>query len=80
MGCLNVTASRKNGIVVSSRRAGLFSAAASRIDAPKISCGLVCSVRTERTLEISPKHIFLMEANGYTDEVYIVTNATWNLS
>lgn len=79
-GLFSADTRRIDGIGLSVMRIGRLSASANRINVPKVSCGLICSVRTERTLDVSPKHIFLMEANGYTDEVYIVTNAIWNLS
>lgn len=71
MGCLNVHIKRiGEGLKVSSRRVG---------GGLKVSCGLVCSVNAARILKVEPKHIFLMEANGYTEEVCVISNVEWHI-
>ena len=71
MGCLNVHTKRVGeGLKVSSRRFG---------KGLQISCGLVCSVNTANVLKVEPKHIFLMEANGYTEEVCVISNVEWHI-
>lgn len=70
-GCLNVyTARVGEGINVSLHRVG---------GGLNISCGLVCSVSTANILKVEPKHIFLMEANGYTEEVCVISNVEWHI-
>ena len=71
MGCLSVHTERiGEGINVSCYRVG---------GGLKVSCGLVCSVNTANILKIEPKHIFLMEANGYTEEVCVISNVEWRI-
>lgn len=71
MGCINVQAKRVDGCLdVSARRKG---------KGLKVSCGLLCSVNTTRILKVEPKHIFLMEANGYTEEVCVISNVEWHI-
>lgn len=45
----------------------------------KVSCGLVCSINAGNILKVEPKHIFLMESNGYAEEVYIISNVEWHI-
>ena len=72
MGCLNVHTKRiGEGLKVSSCRVG---------GGLKVSCGLVCSVNAAKILKVEPKHIFLMEANGYTEEVCVISNIEWHIS
>lgn len=72
MGCLSVHTERiGEGLKVSSRRVG---------GGLKVSCGLVCSVNAAKILKVEPKHIFLMEANGYTEEVCVISNIEWHIS
>lgn len=72
MGCLNVHTTRVGeGLQVSAERIGT---------GLKVSCGLVCSVNAARILKVDPKHIFLMEANGYTEEVCVISNVEWHIS
>ena len=71
MSCIDVHVIRiGEGIKVSCRRIG---------EGLQVSCGLVCSVNAARVLKVEPKHIFLMEANGYTEEVCIISNVKWHI-
>lgn len=71
MGCLNVHTTRVGqGLQVSAERIG---------SGLKVSYGLVCSVSTANILKVEPKHIFLMEANGYTEEVCVISNVKWHI-
>lgn len=80
MGCMNIHTKRVGeGIRVSSVRAGEgLKVSSCRVEGGlKVSCGLVCSVNTANVLKVEPKHIFLMEANGYTEEVCVISNVEW---
>ena len=71
LGCLSVhTESIGEGIIVACYRVG---------GGLKVSCGLVCSVNAARILKVEPKHIFLMEANGYIEEVCVISNVEWHI-
>lgn len=71
MGCLNVHVTRVGeGLQVSSERVG---------GGLKVSCGMVCYVNTANILKVEPKHIFLMEVNGYTEEVCVISNVEWHI-
>lgn len=71
MGCLNVHTTRVGqGLQVSAGRIG---------SGLKVSCGMICSVNAARILKVEPKYIFLMEANGYTEEVCVISNVEWHI-
>lgn len=71
MGCLCVHTERiGEGIRVSCRRVG---------EGLEVSCGLVCPVNAARVLEVEPEHVFLMEANNYTEEVCVISNVEWHI-
>ena len=45
----------------------------------KVSCGLVCSVTKANYLRVSPKYIFLMPGNNFSDDVLVTSNVVWNV-
>lgn len=72
MGCINVQAKRiGEDIGVYSHRIG---------NGVKVSCGLVCSVTKANYLRVSPKYIFLMPGNNFSDDVLVTSNIVWNVN
>lgn len=45
----------------------------------KVNCGLVCSINKARHLSVTPKQIFLMPGNQFTDDVLVKANVVWNV-
>lgn len=46
----------------------------------QVSCGMVCSVNKAKILKVEPKHIFLMTANNYMEEVCVISNVEWKVA
>lgn len=46
----------------------------------KVCCGMVCSVNKAKILKVEPKHIFLMAANNYTEQVFVISNIKWKVA
>lgn len=47
----------------------------------KVNCGIVCSIsKLDKVLKVSPDFIFLSKSNGFTDDVYIISNVVWNIN
>lgn len=47
----------------------------------KINCGVICSrSELDKVLKVSPNFIFLSKSNGFTDDVYIISNVVWNIN
>lgn len=72
MGCISVQAKRiGKDINIHSQRIG---------NGIKVSCGLVCSVAKANYLRVSPKYIFLMPGNNFSDDVLVTSNIVWNVN
>ena len=72
MGCIKKKKKRiGEGINIHSQRIG---------NGIKVSCGLVCSVAKANYLRVSPKYIFLMPGNNFSDDVLVTSNIVWNVN
>lgn len=72
MGCISVQAKKiGESINIHSKRIG---------NGIKVSCGLVCSVAKANYLRVSPKYIFLMPGNNFSDDVLVTSNIVWNVN
>lgn len=47
----------------------------------KINCGVICTrSELDKVLKVSPNFIYLSKSNGFTDDVYIISNVVWNIN
>lgn len=80
---LAVTTTQANNLLSASteRKSLPLSISANRRGAAlNATCALICSTNYIKYLIVEPRHIWLMEQNGFEDMVIIKSNVTWKVT